>query len=273
MHEYLSQHPNIEFPTRKEPKYFGQDLHFHRRLSKGEYESLFANIHDAAYTGESMVYKLFSKTAAEEIKREYPESKIIIMLRHPADFMHSLYYQNTYEAIEDSKTIEEALENEPHVKANYNDYEARFEMPHRLLYRENACFSSQISRYFKAFDSEQILTIGFNEFANNTGLTYNKVLNFLNLPPYTPDFLRVNEAKENRSLILRKLTKRPPKLLSSLLSLFLSKKAKQRINTKIKKINTARGKKVPLSPATRAQIDGDFKDEIQHIEDLTGINL
>jgi hypothetical protein len=146
-------------------------------------------------------------------------------------------------------------------------------MPHRLLYRENACFSSQISRYFKAFDSEQILTIGFNEFANNTGLTYNKVLNFLNLPPYTPDFLRVNEAKENRSLILRKLTKRPPKLLSSLLSLFLSKKAKQRINTKIKKINTARGKKVPLSPATRAQIDGDFKDEIQHIEDLTGINL
>src|SRR5512141_2214266 len=80
MNGYLRQHPQIFMPERKDISYFGSDLKFGRsRITKEEYLSLFRNANGAFRIGESSVWYLYSKTAAEEIKSFAPSASIIVM--------------------------------------------------------------------------------------------------------------------------------------------------------------------------------------------------
>ena len=273
MHDYLGQHPDIQFPTRKEPNFFGKDLHITDRRSQEEYLSLFEGISNAKYTGESMVYKLYSESAAAEIKEMFPASKIIIMLRNPIDFMHSMYYQNRYEAIEPSLTFEEALENEAHVSANFSDYKKKINMPHRLLYRKMASFSVQVKRYLELFGPENVYIIDFLDFTRNTEKVFASTLSFLNLAPFNANFEIINASKRNRSVVLRKAMASPPPLFSKFAKLILSQKTKTSIHRFLKSMNTAPNRKTPMSEKTKEQLLLEFEDEINEIERVTGIRF
>ena len=273
MHEYLGQHPDICFPERKEPKFFGTDLHITDRRSPEEYMALFEGINGARYTGESMVYKLFSTQAAIEIKERFPDSKIIIMLRNPVDFMNSLYYQNRYEAIENSPTFLEALSNESAVKRNFEQVKRRINMPHRLLYRENARFHAQVKRYYDAFEQENVLVISFTDFVKNTEETYRRTLDFLDLPHHVPEFPKANPAKLNRSVLLRNLMKKPPKPLRKIFAIIFSENMKKRIHRKTKFLNTVPVEKQSIDPGARKTLMSEFAPEIEAIHELTGVKI
>src|ERR1051325_3379611 len=90
MNGYLRQHPQIFMPERKDITYFGTDLKFERsRISYDEYISLFQDANDALRIGESSVWYMYSKTAAEEIKSFSPSASIIVMLRNPVDMLYA----------------------------------------------------------------------------------------------------------------------------------------------------------------------------------------
>ena len=89
----LKRHPDVFIPERKEIHFFGHDLKLDgERPSLEAYLALFAPSASRCAIGESSVFYLFSRTAADEIYSFNPDAQIIIMLRDPIDMVHSLYY-------------------------------------------------------------------------------------------------------------------------------------------------------------------------------------
>ena len=273
MHSYLGAHPEVQFPVKKEPRYFGRDLHMEGRLSDSDYMDQFSAIRGVRYTGEAMVYKLFSATAAREIYEMFPESKIIIILRNPVDFMYSLYFQNRYEGIEKAETFEEALGKEIELPADPSALKGVIDMPHRLYYRRNAQFGAQIQRYFNTFSAERILVLSFGEFVEKTEDVYQRTLSFLQLSPFIPPFSKENAAKRCRASWVRGFMKRPPKSIRVLSSFLLSKASKKWLNMIIKKANTAPLRKPSLRLDTRRRLETELEPDVQQIQKLTGLRL
>src|SRR5262245_31385392 len=120
MFRYLSRHPEIYLPDRKEMHFFGSDLRFgpqFYRRNMENYLAEFASRNGELRAGEASVWYLFSKTAADEIRDFNPAASILIMLRQPAEMLHSLYYMFRYDRNEHLSTFEEALDAEPARKA------------------------------------------------------------------------------------------------------------------------------------------------------------
>lgn len=273
LHNYLDQHPQASFPGKKEPKFFGRDLYIKERLTKREYVELFSDISNVKYTGEGMVYKLYSRTAATEIKELFPESKIIIMLRNPVDFMYSMYFQNRYEGIESAKTFEKALAADASSNANGRIVDSQIDMPHRLQYRAMASFSSQVERYLETFGRENVLVLDFRVFSLEPKSAFAKVLSFLQLDSFEPNYEIVNASKRNRSATLRKLIASPPKWFSKCARVCLSDRTKISIQKTIKLLNTAPNRKKPIDKPTKERLLAEFQAEIDDIEKLTGIRF
>ena len=109
MFHYLRQHPQIFMPDNKEPHYFGKDL---IKMSdefidnEDEYLNLFKDAKSDQKLGEASTFYLYSKSAYKEIKEYNPDAKIIIMLRNPIDFLHSLHSQLLFSGYEDELDFE-----------------------------------------------------------------------------------------------------------------------------------------------------------------------
>ena len=91
LHQYLAQHPDIFMSPDKEPHFFstdllkeGEELHgfpkYTRYPSLERYHQLFAERGQAKIVGESSVFYLFSKNAAQEIYQYNPDTKIMVKL-------------------------------------------------------------------------------------------------------------------------------------------------------------------------------------------------
>ena len=125
LHHYLGQHPEIYMSPVKEPCYFASEVrleHFSRefeshaistgrRLSKyldgpmawgdpggivsnwEDYLKLFKNVAGERAIGEASVCYLWSPTAAANIRSQFPEAKILMILRDPAERAFSQYMQ------------------------------------------------------------------------------------------------------------------------------------------------------------------------------------
>src|SRR6188508_2730201 len=92
LYEYLQTHPQVFVTDPKEPLFFAEDVGWHREIvTREEYDRLF----DAARPqhtaiGEASAWYLHSSVALPQIAREFPEVKLIVMLRQPAEMLRSL---------------------------------------------------------------------------------------------------------------------------------------------------------------------------------------
>src|SRR6185436_16362908 len=83
---YLKSHPQIFLPRRKELLFFCDDLHFtFPVLNEPEFLNYYRDVKDQLAAGEVSVWNLYSKNAARNIFHFNPDSRIIILLRHPVD--------------------------------------------------------------------------------------------------------------------------------------------------------------------------------------------
>lgn len=210
LHSFLNQHPDVYMSALKEPSYFCKDFHresdafFRHRLffeirEEQQYLELFSKAGNKKIIGESsaLVY-LYSQVAAEEIFRFNPDAKIIIMLRNPADFLHSLHNQFIilgYEDVEDFKTAlssEQERRTEKHIPSGVRT-------PSFLYYSQWIKYAEQVKRYYEFFDPCQIKVIIFEDFKANNGRIYSEVSRFLDIDSdFIPEFTEVNPTKRPR---------------------------------------------------------------------------
>jgi hypothetical protein len=273
MNHFLRAHPRVFVPARKELHFFGSDLIVAARPSETEYLAEFAARTNEPVAGETSVYYLSSRRAAEEIERFSPAAKIIAMLRDPVDLLHSLHAQLFYTGDEDISDFLAALEAEAERKKGNR-------LPHHttirqfLFYRETVRFTEQLQRYFDVFGRDRVRVIVYDDLRRNPAAEYRRTLEFLGVDPaFAPDFAVVNPNKMARSRALQRILHSPPPWLLDAGRAFIPKAIRDSLREDLRRINTRQMPRPPLAPDLHARLAKEFAPEVARLGALIGRDL
>jgi hypothetical protein len=278
---YLSQHPQIFFPTKKEPLYFCSD-DGHREpwavRNLDEYLALFADARDAKVIGEGSVWYLESEKALERIYKFDPSAKIIIMLRNPVDMIVSLHSQFLYsgnEAIRDFRaayalSAARRCGKKIPLAAHY---------PAGLCYSEEGRYFDKVKRYLDKFGRQNVKVIIFEEFFNDIAAAYRDVLGFLDVDvEFEADFATLNERRVVRFISLQRVLWKteplwgvrwlPGSRFRDALHWRLA-----RVRQKLFSWNVIKGQRAQIPVAVRDTLRRDFADDVHALEKLLNKDL
>ena len=178
---YLKGHPDI-FMARKELHYFGSDLGYHRpRRSLENYLAHFKDAQDEQRVGESSTWTLISQDGAKEIAEFAPHAQVILMLRDPVSWLHSLHSHLVFSGDETILEFESALEAESDRAAGRNLPSQTIPLC-ALNYRKLVCYAEQVQRFWDALGPEQVKVLILDDMRADPEGVYDQVLDFLHLP-------------------------------------------------------------------------------------------
>jgi hypothetical protein len=273
MNDYLNQHPDI-FMAKKEMHYFGKDLKTKQKLSEPEYLKNFRSTNNEKIIGEASVWYLFSETAAKEIKEFAPDAKILIMLRHPVDVLHSLHSQHLYDGNEDVLDFEAALSLDEERKkgANLPDSVDYFALP---PYKDSVLFSNQVKRYLDVFEKENVRIILYEDFTGNTKKIVSETLEFLGINnKFQIDYNVVNPNKRIKWFYLHRLIKKPPATLKKLIRVILPfRKIRHSIMFQLFKRNVQEKQRDEMNKDLNSRLKDFFKDDIHLLSKIINRDL
>lgn len=182
---YLSDHPDIYIPPKKEAHYFstpdfpplfrgpGDDgMNLYTIRNRTEYEQLFNCVRHEKAIGESSVFYLYYPGTAKRIYSEIPDAKIIILLRNPVQRAYSAYMHLIRDERE-TLCFEESLKTEQERKTG--DFEPMW------LYHELGLYAKQVKQYLDVFGRRQVKVILFEEFIRNPESQLKDVFHFLEI--------------------------------------------------------------------------------------------
>jgi hypothetical protein len=219
MCQYLDLHPKIFISKPKEPNYFCYEVIGRNPRSRNlqDYLNLFQSDSDKV-CGEGSPWNLYSKTAAKEIYDLNPHAKIIIMLRNPVDFLHSLHSHHVVYSHENIFDFASALEAENERRSG-KKIPNTCHVPAQLLYSEIAEFSTQVKRYFDTFGRKQVHVIIFDDFKNHTAKIYKETLEFIGVDSlFTPDLKIHNSNKKISNPYFYHFFNKPPQWIFELVN-------------------------------------------------------
>jgi hypothetical protein len=206
---YLKAHPEVYMPSTlegKEPSHFC-DLAapWARRCRDYEaYLKLFEKGHRALAVGDASTNYLIAPEAAGRIQRQYPDAKILVILRNPADRAYSVYSFLCYWGIETATTFEAALRRED-ARADDAAFRNRHELLHyAFLYYRSSLYSQQIKRYLDLFPRERVHIV-LNDDLKHRGMeTVQGIYRFLGVnPQFEPELDVHNKSQLPMSIRLQ----------------------------------------------------------------------
>jgi hypothetical protein len=193
---YLVEHPHVIPPMKKEVCYF--DVNFHRGINwyrmhfplDRTARSVVGPQH-GALTGESSPYYMFHPLAPARIAATLPDVKIIMLLRNPVDRAFS-HYQLKVKRRHETLSFDEAIEAETERLAGEHEkivnnpryYSAAHD---RSSYLARGLYLEQIQRWQQYFPRKRLLVLESGEFFRQTADVYQRVLDYLGLPPWKPE--------------------------------------------------------------------------------------
>jgi hypothetical protein len=207
MYEFLRQHPGLYLPETKELLFYASDLSYPSRLTKEEFAGHFSARTSGQLVGTSHTAYLQSAIAPEEIRRDHPDARILIMLRDPMEMLPAWHSELLFETIEDIPDFGAALAAEQERRAGRRiPRNALNSYVEALFYTDVARFAPQVNRYMDAFGRDRVHVILHEDFVADAALTYRRTLEFLDVDPgFTPAFASVNANKVARSSLLQRV--------------------------------------------------------------------
>ena len=152
----LLAHPDIFVPSQKELHFFNKDENFQQGIEW--YRQFFSSVAGEKAIGEITPGYLPSQAAPDRIRQVLPDVKLIAVLRNPIDRAYSAYWMNISKA---------------NVIGEFNTVIKKY--PHLL---ENGKYGSQLLRFAKHFEQDEILIIRYSEIQEPQSL-FPKVFSFL----------------------------------------------------------------------------------------------
>ena len=175
---YLSQHPYILLPHKKEIDFFNRNFH----LGVSWYLAQFPAVADARFiTGEASPLYIYDPLARARIKQLFPNIKIIMMLRNPVARTISEYYHAVNHDLE-HRSLLEIVETEREILAT----QPRSEVMTKFGYLFNSIYLDKIKQWQADFPPENILVIDSESFFEQTDAIMQQVWQFLGLPAIAP---------------------------------------------------------------------------------------
>lgn len=251
---YLKQHPEVYIPdAEKEPGYFchggNNDNIFFRVKSEREYLALFEDAGDAKAVGEITPHYLDSPHAAQNIKAEIPDAKLIVSIRNPIERSFSIYQMNLRNKNHNRDVpFETALENDIWTKNPY--YE-------------------NLRTFYTVFPREQILLVLFEDLAKDPVALSRSVFGFLGVDAsFVPDVSKVvNPGGLPRSRLLHAV-------LNSRRARRMGRRVVPKsVQDRLERVKNANLQKQGMTPAQKEKARGVFRDDILRTQDLIGMDL
>lgn len=276
LYEYMRQHPQIFFSDNKEPMFFsfyqqkvdfkgpGDNLELNRKsvVDVDAYKALFKGATDELAVGEASANYLYSKTAADNIKKFIPDVKLIAVLRNPVDRAYSSYLYTTRDGREVLPTFEDALENEEQRIAN--------NWEHIWHYKRMGYYHEQLSYYHSLFPAENILVLLQEDLKNDAENVLKKVFDFIGVDAdFKPDLsVEYNQGGKPKNELLNKVLTKPLKIKQWLRPLMPRMLLDAYVKLKHRNLE-----KPPLSVETREALLNEYCDDIQQLERLIDRDL
>ncbi|MBT3321974.1 MAG: sulfotransferase [Anaerolineae bacterium] len=188
---YLSKHPQVLPPFRKEIKYF--DCNYFKGASW--YQAHFPLKKKfrggSKLTGEATPYYIFHPTAPDRIASAMPQAKIIILLRNPINRAYS-HYQHMVRVGREPLSFEEAIAAEPERlldEAEKISTGARYPTYRHLQYSYlgRGEYLAQIKKWHDLFSKEKVLILQSEDLYQNTAETVQKAQEFLGISAWHPE--------------------------------------------------------------------------------------
>ena len=177
LYNTLASHPEIFFPTEKEPSFLS--YHFDKHInSTAKYFELFDDVNHEKIIGEASPNYLPDPTSPRILKGLFPDAKFVVTLRNPADRAYSMYLNLRRYGHEHYNTFEKALLAE-NKRLNSQQFKEKEQYFYHFLYFNSGLFGEQIKRYFDLFEKEQIHITTLENLKNNFEQTIKNILIFL----------------------------------------------------------------------------------------------
>ena len=268
--------------ARKELHFFGSDLRFNvPERTLDNYLAHFDGAGSAVRVGESSTWYLSSTRAAQEIHDFAPQSRILLMLRNPVDWLHSLHSHMVFASYEDIPDFEAALAAEPDRISGAQSAPSWSIPVGGVHYRNLVRYTEQVQRYRAIFGPDQVHVVIFDEFRDAPEQTFDAVLEFLELPREFAGREAVlqgsqrttNSNRMPRSRRLQRWLKQPPRrsILQGIVPGPLP--GVEVVLRGLHRANINYVAREKMSPTLRAQLIRDVADEVAALEGLLGRSL
>lgn len=276
LHHYLQQHPEIYVPGVKSPSYF----YCHRPPVPGDggheqitrdyfvcdtfsYESLFDAVQAEKAIGEVSPAYLASMGAIAHIADKLPMARIVIILRNPVDRFYARYVARYRDGLELRGTVEAVIAEEREKPL------VRDEAVGTYL---SAGFCSHfIEAYMERFSPEQLHVTFFDDLQADAADYMRKLFAFLQVDPdFEPDLSTRRNVSGGyiRNPLLRAVwTQSAP--LRRAVRPYVAQGLRDQLFRQVTRNTVPR----VLNPATRRELLGIYRPEIEKLQALTGRDL
>jgi hypothetical protein len=257
MYACMYEHPQICMP-KKEINFFSRE----RNWSKGFewYEGIFAECPPTAVCGELSTSYLPNPETPRRIHDRYPDVRLIVSLRHPAERAYSTYLNDILAGVVSPRqSFSEALSAHPE-------------------YVDGSRYGHDLSNFLDLFSRDQILVSMFDDARRERLATVRQICRFLDVDPeFRPTMLdrpvdlgRVprSQAAERSMLELAKAFRHRRALRPVW---WMAKKS--RIGDRVRALNTRTSKSGGLDPEHRGALLCELEPDIRVLEDLLGLEL
>lgn len=224
--------------------------------------------------GEGTVWYMFSEEAIDNILREIPEAKFIILLRNPLEMAPAMHATELFGTNEEIESFEEAWDAMPQRKRG-EQIPVKCKEPKILQYGEVCKTGEQLERLLQKVDKRNVLILLHDDFKKDSRAIYVKALEFLGLEDDgKTDFPRHNSNRrtKNRALarVIRAINRNHTILkVKKMLGLPLGKGPM----LMLKQMNTVVEKRPPLSAEMRAKLITYFQEDIDLLSSIIGRDL
>jgi hypothetical protein len=182
LHYYLTQHPQVVPPLRKEVHYF--DLN----LARGEpwYRANFGRADAGGLNVDSSPYYLFHPQVPQRAHALLPNARLIVLLRDPVRRAYSHYWHERDKGRE-PLSFEDAIAAEPervereHARLATGEIE-RSASHQYFSYLARGRYAEQLERWLQFYTREQLLVLRFEDLAREPLPVLNRTLDWLGLP-------------------------------------------------------------------------------------------
>ena len=283
LYEYLRQHPDVFMPDDKEPWHFCnlREPAPHsatQYVDVNAYLALFAEAGNCKAVGEASVTYLTSPGAESRIYERYPDARIIIVLRNPADRVYSWYNFLCQYGVEPGLSLERALAEEDQRIAVAAERRDTWFADECILYFQYGLIAHDIARFVRRFPKEQIHVALFEDLKARPAETTRAVYQFLGVDPaFTPRTSKVhNPTWFPLSVRLQHAFASRSRIHPFLPSLGPVRFFDRQVIPWVCWTNTVLGqlrKKPAFNPSTRRALLNRYRDDIRQTEELIGLSL
>jgi hypothetical protein len=274
LYHYMKQHPQIGFPTQKEPKYFSSIyLEFpHRGIGddtvdsivvkdKEAYYRLFEKLDPNMVIGEaSSDYLFYHQYTVDAIKKELGDIPIIFSIRNPVDRAYSAY-NNLIRDGREALEFMEALKTEEERLADNWDW--------MWAYKQGGLYADAIEHFQKEFSKVKVVL--FDDLESEADTVLRDIFEFLEVDSSVQvnSETKYSHSGQPKNKLIAMLTDRNNKIAYTLRRIIMSLIPR----AFLEKIASKLLKKEDLDTKARQYLVDYFQTDIEKLETVIGRDL